>query len=212
MGNHIQGCLYLTTGEASDCHCAHEERHYWWLAARSLASAIIQGFLSALSGSLGVRADAVHSATDGAENIVSAIVARQARFSPNEDAVRWWGAAVSTLLLVFASFWIVSETLERLREPRLIDTGLAAFGACVGFLFNLWQFIDHANVREEHKNLTHWFQWLHLVLDISTSVTAGLGVLFVIAGFPLGDTIASLAIVGIIWFLIALRVRNSFKP
>ena len=43
---HIDDCLSLETGEAKDCRCADEERHYWWLARLSALGFIIQGLIN----------------------------------------------------------------------------------------------------------------------------------------------------------------------
>lgn len=205
MGGHIQGCLYLKTGKVVDCHCAEEERHYWGLARRSFASFLIQAMLGFVSGSLGLLADAVHQLVDGAENIVSALVARTARRSSDENKIRGLGGLASAILIMIASFWIIGEAMERLVSPRSILIEWALGGVAVGLAINIWQLIDHSHVHEEHKNVTHWWQWVHLILDVGASVVALTGLGLVTSGYPLADTTASLVIVGIIWFLVAMK-------
>lgn len=211
MGGHIQGCLYLATGKEADCRCAEEERHYWSLAARSLAAFVLQSGVGYVSNSLGLVADAAHVAIDGAENSLSAVIARKARTSTNEMCLRQIGGFMSMGLIALLSLLILNEALDRLTSPeRLTVTHLwGAFGAaCVGLVINVWQFVDHVHVHEEHKNVTHFWQWWHLVLDIAGSVIAVGGLAALYAGYPAGDTLASIVIVGLVWFRVTRAVAE----
>lgn len=217
MDAHIQGCLYLTTGKETDCHCVDEERHYWSLAIRSFASLIVQGSVGYFSNSLGLVADAAHKTVDIAENSLSAIIARKARTSANERILRQIGGFVSMGLIMLFSLLILHDALDRLSSPERLTVAYlwGAFGAgCFGLAIDIWQLADHVGVHKEHKNITHLWQWWHLVLDISGSVVAIGGLVAVYAGYPAGDTLASLAIVGLVWFRIAKAILElmAHKP
>lgn len=206
---HIKNCLSLKTGAARDCRCADEEKHYWGLAFLSLVGFIVQIIIGFWSNSVSVLADATHQFFDGGENVTSAVVSRKARGATDENKLRKIGGLISAVLILGASFWILNETLERIESPRDILPEWMLIGGIAGLLVGVVQFIKHVGAHEEHKNLTHWWQYWHLVADISGSVAVVTGAFAHMNGYVLADTIASLFVVGIIWSRVALKFYND---
>lgn len=201
IDEHIDNCRYLETKDPADCRCGDEVKHYLVLAALSAAAAIIQIATWGYTRSLAAGTDGSHAGSDLVENLFSAYIAKEARRTEDENRLRLWGGRVSSLLILFVSYFIMQEALERLRTPELIIADVAFFGVLVGGLINLCQIILHRRAHKEHRNTTHYLQDLHLAFDFMSSVAAVVGVCFVLfGGYLIADTIAAFIIVGLIWF------------
>ena len=80
-----------------------------------------------------------------------------------------------------------------------------------GLLVGLIQFKKHATAHEEHKNLTHWWQYWHLVTDIAGSGAVIVGSVFYLDGYALADAIASFCVIGLIWIRVSLKFWRDIK-
>ncbi len=209
MDGHLNKCKFLETDVLGDCRCAQEEKHYWELAGWSLIGFIIQIAIGIWSKSVSVVADAVHQLFDGGESITSVIVARKARTSFDEKKLRRMGGTISAVLILGASFFILDETLERLRSPENISPWWMFFGGMVGLSIGMLQIVKHRGAHEEHKNVTWWWQDVHLFFDCIGSAGVIVAAAFNAQGYPFGDILASLFIVAMIWIRIALKLYND---
>lgn len=193
---HIAACLHQETGI---CTCKEESARYIKLAKLSFLMFLIEAAGGILAGSMALLADAFHTLFDGTENILSAFVAHRARFSDNERRVRKIGGMASAILISIIAWYIGMEALERLNDPTKLHILGAAAMAILAIGVNAWQFLIHEDAPDEHRNITHAWQKIHIVADISGSVAAFIGIMIVWAGFPLADVYVSFAIVLFIW-------------
>lgn len=210
--NHIAACQFLKTGRQSDCRCEEEVLHYMGLTMVSFGLFIVELLGGIFFGSLALISDSFHVLVDGSESFVSMIVSKRARTSTDEKMLRQRGGYLSALLLIGVALWIiVVEAPERITNPHEIHVEYMIALGLVGFVANLFMYFMHINAHEEHKNETHWWQELHIVVDTGASM------LVVIGGFAIGitglsviDPILSFFLGGLILF-VALR-RLLVKP
>ncbi len=193
---HIAACRYQETGT---CVCKEESARYIKLAKLSFLMFIIEAAGGILAGSMALLADAFHTIFDGTENILSAFVAHKSRFSDHERRIRKIGGMVSAVLISIIAWYIAMEALERLNAPTELHILGAAVMAIAAISVNAWQYLIHEEAPDEHRNITHAWQKLHIVADISGSVLALIGIAIAWAGFPLADVYVSFAIVLFIW-------------
>jgi len=210
--NHLDACLSLKTGVVSDCHCNDEVWHYTKLTMISLGLFVAELVGGVLIGSLALISDSFHVLVDGTESLVSMLVSKRARTSLDEKLLRRRGGYLSALLLIGVALWIILiEAPERMANPHEIQVGYMVALGLVGLWANLWMYYLHTNAHEEHKNETHWWQELHIVVDTGASMAVFVGGIAIwITGAVIIDTVISFLLGGLILF-IALR-RLLLKP
>ncbi len=208
---HINACRYQETGI---CTCRSESLRYLRLASLSLLMFVTEIIGGLLSGSLALISDAFHTLFDGTESILSAFVSHRSRFSKNEERVRKIGGFLSAILVSLVAYFIATEALERLMKPVDIHSGWGMMFAVLAVGINFWQFRIHESAPHEHHNITHAWQKLHIVTDISGSVLAFIGIALAALGFPSADVYVSFAIVLFIWMRALQYVIRMFfrKP
>ncbi len=212
QNNHLTACLFLKTGQQSDCHCSDEVWHYKKLTMISFGLFVSEFIGGILVGSLALISDSFHVLVDGTESFVSMIVSKRARTSLNEKLLRRRGGYLSAILLIGVALWIILvEAPDRMANPHEIDAWYMIGLGLVGFWANLWMYSMHTKAHVEHKNETHWWQELHIVVDTGASVAVVFGGITIwITGFVIIDTVISFLLGGLILF-IALR-RLFLKP
>ncbi len=193
------------------CTCESESLRYQTLAKYSMIAFGVD-LAGALFGSIGLLADMFHVGFDLAENLISVWVSRRARWSLNEDRIRRWGGMVSASLILLLSLWMAYEAVQHLLYTYEINLWWAIPLAIVGLGINLRQFIIHESAPDEHRNTTHKWQWLHIVVDTLGSFFAIVGLTLSAIGVESADAYAALMIVLLIWgrVLLSLFRTSSF--
>lgn len=171
---HLEKCPSKKTGMELDCSCDKEVTHYLTLAMWSLWLFVFEFIGGIVSGSMALVSDAFHVLMDGTENMISVLVSRMARKGADEKKIRGIGAKVSAVLLFFIAGSIVYEGYHRFLSPHKVE-GYMVVIATVGLLVNLWQRKIHQGALHEHRNVTHFWQDMHLLSDITTSVAVIIG-------------------------------------
>ncbi|MFZ2832278.1 MAG: cation diffusion facilitator family transporter [Minisyncoccia bacterium] len=171
---HLDKCPSKTTGTEQDCSCDKEQKHYIKLATISFVLFLAEFFGGRFSGSKALEADAFHVLMDGTENMISVLVSRMARKGADEKKIRSIGAKVSAVLLFFIAGSIVYEGYHRFLSPHKVE-GYMVVIAVIGLLGNLLQRKIHQGALHEHRNVTHFWQDMHLLSDIATSVAVIIG-------------------------------------
>ncbi len=210
QSGHLEACSYLATGTLSDCRCEQEAAHYMKLALVSLGLFLGELAGGLVTGSLALISDSFHVLVDGTENVVSVIVSRMARTNGDEFALRRRGGYASATLLVSVACIVLWEARERMYHPReLYPQGMLAV-AGLGFIVNLFQLWLHKRVPNEHKNLTHGWQFAHLLSATLTSVAVIVtGLVVLRTGSTVLDPLVSFGIGGAILIMAARRLVSS---
>lgn len=212
QSNHLAACQFLKTGQLSDCRCDDEVWHYTKLTLISFflfAAELVGG---RIFGSLALVSDSFHVLVDGSESYVSMIVSKRARTSTDEKLLRRRGGYLSALLLIGVALWIILiEAPERMSNPHEIEVGYMIALGFGGLFANIVMYHMHIKAHKEHKNETHWWQKVHIIVDTGASVLVILGGIAIwMTGLVVIDTILSFFLGGLILF-IALR-RLLVKP
>jgi len=192
---HLDKCPSRETGSEIDCSCNQEKKHYLKLAGISFALFLGEFFGGLLSGSMALMSDSFHVLMDGTENMISVLVSRMARKGIDEQMVRSIGAKVSAALLFIIASSIVYEGYHRFLLPHKVEWYMVLI-AIVGLVGNLIQRKIHQGALREHRNVTHFWQDMHLLSDIATSGVVIIGglIMLITGGFYWIDGLLSVGI------------------
>ena len=186
----------------------------------SLAAAIflvaIKLVVGLATGSLGVLAEAVHSAADSFAALLTLYAVTVAE-RPADRSHQYGhgkaqnlGALAEALLLVGAAVWIAVTAIGRLGD----STGPHSAG--IGIALMLFVLVVDASravvarrtARSEHSAALYASSW-HFATDFAGSLAVLVGLVLAALGYPGGDAIAALVVAGIILVVaVSLAVRN----
>jgi cation diffusion facilitator family transporter len=185
------------------------------IAAATLV--VIKLVVGLLSHSLGVLAEAIHSATDLAAAMLTLFAVRVARRPADREHPYGHGKAehLSALgegaILIGASIAIVIESVYRLtgHGPR-VETQWYTFAVLlVVIVIDATRSYASHQGAHRHSSAALSANALHFTLDLVGSVAVVIGLLLVRAGYPNADSIAALLVAGLALFSAARLMRRS---
>jgi cation diffusion facilitator family transporter len=213
-------------GIAPHEHTAQEEKNV--VALSSVLAAIgLTGFkvvVGFLSGSLGILAEAAHSAVDLVAAVVTLVAVRVSSRPADREHTYGHGkvenlsALLETLLLIGTCGWIAYEAIERLfvRGGHL-EIGVWAFVVMgVSIVVDLSRSRALARAAKKHQSQALEADALHFSTDVWSSSVVILGLGCVVLSRSLGipwlikaDAVAALAVAGVsLWVSIQLGKKS----
>ena len=194
-----------------------EQRKKSRVAALSVISntvlVLFKAFVGILIGSVSVLSEAIHSGMDLVAALIAFFAVRIAGMAADEDhpfghtKVENISAAIEALLIFAAAVWIISEAIQRLINPRPIET--VSWGVGIMLISTIANLIVSRllfKVGKETDSAALLADGWHLRTDVYTSVgvMAGLGIIWLGGFFFPGlnltwiDPIAAIAVAGLI--------------
>lgn len=172
----------------------------------ALALVTIKLVAGAVSGSLGLLAEALHSGADLVAATVTFIAIRVGQRPP--DRRHPWGhgraehlaALAESLLLLAATAYIATEAIRRLLRGEAgveVDSWLLAVAAVV-IAIDLWRVVVSRRAARELRSPALASNALHFAGDLGGSLAVFVGLALVHAGFEAGDSLAALVVAAII--------------
>jgi len=194
-----------------------EQRKKSRVAALSVISnavlVLFKAIVGILIGSVSVLSEAIHSGMDLVAALIAFFAVRIAGRAADEDhpfghtKVENISAAIEALLIFAAAVWIISEAVQRLINPRPIETvgwgvGIMLISTIANLIVSRLLF----KVGKETDSAALLADGWHLRTDVYTSVgvMAGLGIIWLGGFFFPGlnltwiDPIAAIAVAGLI--------------
>jgi cation diffusion facilitator family transporter len=170
-----------------------------------------------LSNSLGVLAEAVHSATDLAAALLTFFAVRVAVRPADHDHPYGHGKAehLSALgesaILIAASLGIATESIIRLTgHGGTVDVHWYTFAVMVVVIaIDSTRSIASHRGAHQHESAALGANALHFTLDLVGSVAVLIGLVVVRAGYPDADSIAALLVAGLVLFSAGRLMRRS---
>ncbi len=196
-----------------DPSVAATERGIWAVKVSFIGlaiTALLQGAVVWLSGSVALLADTIHNVGDAATAIPLYVAFWFARRKPTERFTYGYGrvedlAGVAVVALILLSALVAGwQAIDRLLHPQPIGflAAVAAAGV-IGFLGNEIVAVFRIRVGREIQSAALVADGYHARVDGLTSLAVVLGAAGVWLGFPLADPIVGLAItvtiLGIVW-------------
>jgi cation diffusion facilitator family transporter len=185
------------------------------LAAGALVT--IKLIVGLLSNSLGVLAEAIHSATDLAAALLTFFAVRVAVRPADREHPYGHGKAehLSALgegaILIVASIAIAAESIVRLTgNGGRLQVRWYTFAVLVAVIAidATRSFASHRGAHR-HESAALGANALHFTLDLIGSVAVLIGLLLVRAGYPDADSIAALLVAGLALFSAGRLMRRS---
>jgi cation diffusion facilitator family transporter len=169
------------------------------------------------SGAIVLLAEALHSISDIAIAVFLLVAARMSRRAADEDHVFGHDRAqnvaalvAATLLIAFTTFQVYREAVPLLWQPhnpdRHLPLALGVLGACM--LITAWPLLGL--LRHKRRGPSAKAQLVDLVNDELGLTAALIGMVFVLAGYPLGDPIAAMVVGAVIGTNAVLLFRENF--
>jgi cation diffusion facilitator family transporter len=174
--------------------------------AAAVALVAIKLTAGALTGSLGLLAEALHSATDLVAAILTFIAIRVGQRPP--DRRHPWGhgraehlaALGESILLLGATTYIAIEAIQRLMSGHSgveVEPWLLGVAALV-ILIDLSRVLVSHRAAREHGSPALASNALHFASDLAGSLAVFAGLALVRLGFESGDSIAALVVAAIV--------------
>lgn len=189
------------------------------LASVGAAAALVAIKLAVglLSNSLGVLAEAIHSATDLAAALLTFFAVRVALRPADRDhpyghgKAEYLSALGESVILIAASLGIATESIIRLSgKGGSVDVHWYTFAVLlVVIAIDFSRSIASHRGAHRHESPALGANALHFTLDLIGSVAVLIGLVLVRAGYPDADSIAALLVAGLSMFSAGRLMNNS---
>jgi cation diffusion facilitator family transporter len=192
-----------------------------WAALTSLAAAVgLTAFkivVGALTGSLGILAEAAHSGLDLVAALMTFFAVRYSGRPPDRGHPYGHGkienlsALFETLLLLLTCVWIVREAIHRLVAHRgAVEVTFWSFAVmAVSIIVDISRSrVLYAAARKHHSQALE-ADALHFATDVWSSAVVILGLISAKLGFAAGDAVAALGVSAVVvWASVRLGRRT----
>lgn len=180
-----------------------------------LATAVIQAFIVAFSGSVALLADTIHNFSDALTAVPLWIAFALSRRAPTrrytygynraEDLAGLFIVAMITVSAIVAAW----EAVDRIIRPRSIENiGWVIAAGIVGFIGNEAVAVYRIRIGQKIGSAALVADGVHARIDGFTSLAVVVGGIGVLRGFPLVDPIVGLLISAMILVLLLGTVRS----
>jgi cation diffusion facilitator family transporter len=188
-----------------------------WSFAVLMATALLQVAVVALSGSVGLMADAIHNFGDAATAIPLGIAFLFARRRPNKRFTFGYGrvedlAGITIVFTILFNALVAGyESIDRFLHPHVISHLWAvAVASGIGFLGNETVAIFRIRVGSRIGSAALIADGQHARIDGWTSLAVLVGVLGVWLGYPLADPVVGLVITIAIFGIVIQSGKQIF--
>ena len=177
---------------------------------------VIKLAVGLMTNSLGILAEALHSALDMVAAIITFIAVYFSKNPADLDhnfghgKIENFSALVETLILIITCGWIIIEAIERITHKVAPEVNFLSFAVIIIAII-----VDYERSRllyrvaKETRSQALEADALHFSTDILSSFVVILGLIFVSIGFPIGDAIAALAVAVIVaWISVKLGLST----
>ena len=193
-------------------------RATWISLALLAATAVAQGIVVILTGSVALLADTIHNFTDALTAIPLLIAFRLCRRPANHRYTYGYhraedlaGLAIVAMIAASAVF-AAAEAIDRLRHPAPLDHVWVVLGAgVIGFLGNEAVAVYRMRVGRAIGSAALVADGVHARADGLTSLGVVAGAVGVLAGFPRADAIVGLLITLAIVYTLVTAARTVLR-
>jgi cation diffusion facilitator family transporter len=164
----------------SEHHHSHENKTMWVVVITAITM-VVEIVFGLTTNSMALLADGIHMAShvlaiglSWAAYIIIRKISKRGTFTGNPEKILSLSGYSSGLMLLIFAFVILTEAIQRLYNPAVIQYGEAILVASAGLIVNIvCAFILH----HEHDDSDHNIKaaYLHVIADALTSVTAIIG-------------------------------------
>lgn len=194
------------TDIASDNHSREKVAAALSSIVASSGLTVAKAVAAVLTGSLGLLSEAIHGLLDTGATVMTYFAVKIAD-QPADDEHHYGHAKVESVaalaetgLLFIASFWIISEAIQRiLGHGGAVEVNVVAIGVVVlSIAVDFFRARHLKKVAKATNSQALEADALHFSSDMWSSMVVLFGLGLVAVGFPLGDAIAAIGVSGFI--------------
>lgn len=183
-----------------------------FVAVSSVGAAVfltsLKLYASYVTGSLGILSEFLHSALDLVAATITVWAVHTSSFPADRDhayghgKIESFSALTETMLLLGTCVWIMYEAVMRILHPPHLyanELGIAVMG--IAIVIDVSRGHALSKVAKKYDSQALEADALHFSSDVLSSSVVIAGLLFVRAGFPIGDPIAAMGVAIVVLFL-----------
>ncbi|MFH0836935.1 MAG: cation diffusion facilitator family transporter [Candidatus Aenigmatarchaeota archaeon] len=162
---------------------------------------ILKAVVAVITGSIAIIAELAHSLFDMFASILAYVGIKKAEKA--EDSCHPYGheryenisALAQTILIVVTSIFVMYEAVIRLFEPKPVSSleiGLVVMIVIIGIDYFVSRYLHKAS--KDYGSSALEADAYHFTTDLWGAISVVIGLVFVILGFPIFDSIAAIAV------------------
>lgn len=176
-----------------------------------------KGIIGFATSSLGIISEAIHSLLDFFATLMTLIAVTKSSKPPDEEHTFGHGkiesvsALFETLLLIFTSFWIIYEAINRMISTRVeVTVNIWSYTIIVSsIIIDFWRSNALYKTAKETKSSALEADALHFSSDMGSSLVVLIGLFSTQIGFRQADSIAAFVVSLIVIFTsIKLAIKS----
>ncbi|OLS23820.1 MAG: Ferrous-iron efflux pump FieF [Candidatus Heimdallarchaeota archaeon LC_3] len=188
----------------------------FWSIVAAVFLTSIKLIVGVATNSLGILAEALHSALDFVAAVITFFAVYISNKPPDKDhhfghgKIENFSALIETGILLITCGWIILEALERFNHPVNVEINIFSFLVIiVAIIVDYERSKALLKVAKETNSQALEADALHFSTDILSSIVVLLGLVFVAINFPIADVIAGLIVaIIIIWISVQLGKKT----
>jgi cation diffusion facilitator family transporter len=173
----------------------------WWSIFANIGLSAFKGLLGAMTGSVALVADAMHSGADVVASFVTLfslkVSARKAndKYPYGYGNVQFIASSIVGLILILGAIYLMYESVMKIVGGNLESPSMiAVFGAIVSIVVNELMYRYQGCVGKENNSPAIIANAWDNRSDAMSSVGVLIGILFAVLGYPIADVLAALVV------------------
>lgn len=173
----------------------------WWSIFANIGLSIYKGLLGAMTGSVALVADSLHSAADVVASVVTLFSLKLSDRKANEKYPYGYGniqfiasSIVGVILILGAIYLMYESVMKIVMGPLEPPSVIAVLGAAVSIVINEFMYRYQGCVGKENNSPAIIANAWDNRSDALSSVGVLIGILFAVLGYPIADVLAALVV------------------
>ncbi len=173
----------------------------WWSIFANIGLSIYKGLLGAMTGSVALVADSLHSAADVVASVVTLFSLKISDRSANETYpfgygnIQFIASSIVGVILILGAIYLMYESVMKIVvgniEPPSV---IAVLGAAVSIAINELMYRYQGCVGKENNSPAIIANAWDNRSDALSSVGVLIGIVFAVLGYPIADVLAALVV------------------
>lgn len=173
----------------------------WWSIFANISLSAYKGLLGAMTGSVALVADSLHSAADVVASVVTLFSLKVSDRKANEKYPYGYGniqfiaSSIVGVILILGAIYLMYESVMKIVMDTLEPpSAIAVLGAVVSIIVNELMYRYQGCVGKENNSPAIIANAWDNRSDALSSVGVLIGILFAVLGYPIADVLAALVV------------------
>ncbi len=173
----------------------------WWSIFANIGLSTYKGLLGAMTGSVALVADSLHSAADVVASVVTLFSLKLSDRKANEKYPYGYGniqfiaSSIVGVILILGAIYLMYESVMKIVMGTLeAPSAIAVLGAAVSVAVNELMYRFQGCVGKENNSPAIIANAWDNRSDALSSVGVLIGILFAVLGYPIADVLAALVV------------------